>query len=571
MFDRIGESERERLIDALYEVVLHPEKYDALMELWSESLTDVFGALDDAAPVEAGEALGAAITDQTIDGHFSRALAMLEKTVRIRPETPDAPAAAAAQIELAADGRVLSLNSAAEALFGADADLDAVLDAAEADDAARMKSFLAGLSQMSTDRFLSAFTFIGAEGRSFHFAAFAEQTASAVPRIALRALSIEWTEALARDLGEAFGLSPAELDVVRALAFGASTSDIARNTSRSLNTIRTQIKSALKKTRSSTQADLVRLIALLAQVAPPDHAPPRQASLASPDQERLRLPDGRTMELLSLGAPNGRPFIFIHGMLAGATMTWNIAHLLHHFDLRMICPVRAGFGGSDPIRDPARAPLTYAEDLTAAMDHLGVRQAPVLALMSGAVYAFAAASLIPGRFSGLLIVSGGVPITNTKQFSRMAPRQRVVAYTARYTPHILPTILRAGVAQLDEGGAGRFMRALYPIGCRDREVIDAHGLSSLLGDGYRFSVRGGWRGFAADAYHVVRDWTTLAQSSSAPATHLHGALDPVVSIESVRAFCAARPASQLVEHADAGQLLFYQKPRAALNALTKLV
>ena len=66
--------------------------------------------------------------------------------------------------------------------------------------------------------------------------------------------------ALPAQLMEVYGLSPAEAQVAVALADGQSPADIARHRAASINTVRSQLASAMAKTAVSRQADLVALV-----------------------------------------------------------------------------------------------------------------------------------------------------------------------------------------------------------------------------------------------------------------------------------------------------------------------
>jgi DNA-binding CsgD family transcriptional regulator len=68
----------------------------------------------------------------------------------------------------------------------------------------------------------------------------------------------------AKTLREIYGITPAEARVVLALARGATLREIASELGTSVATVRTQVKSALEKTRTRRQAELVALVHSLA-------------------------------------------------------------------------------------------------------------------------------------------------------------------------------------------------------------------------------------------------------------------------------------------------------------------
>jgi len=62
------------------------------------------------------------------------------------------------------------------------------------------------------------------------------------------------------DLAELFGLSPAEARVAAAMMTGKSLSDIATSSGLQITTVRTQLRSILKKVGVRRQFDLVRML-----------------------------------------------------------------------------------------------------------------------------------------------------------------------------------------------------------------------------------------------------------------------------------------------------------------------
>lgn len=68
-----------------------------------------------------------------------------------------------------------------------------------------------------------------------------------------------------------FDLTPAELGVVQAIVAGQTVGTIARQTRRSVETVRSQLKSAMAKTGCSRQVDLVLLVRQLTDHAPRQH------------------------------------------------------------------------------------------------------------------------------------------------------------------------------------------------------------------------------------------------------------------------------------------------------------
>ena len=96
------------------------------------------------------------------------------------------------------------------------------------------------------------------------------------------------------------------------------------------------------------------------------------------------------------------------------------------------------FGSAAGARgDIETAPDRFAADIEDLLDHLGIECVGLVGHKAGSVYAFAAAARLGDRAGVVVSVAGGVPIISSEQFSDMSARQRLVAYTARYTPKLV--------------------------------------------------------------------------------------------------------------------------------------
>ena len=113
------------------------------------------------------------------------------------------------------------------------------------------------------------------------------------------------------------------------------------------------------------------------------------------------------------------------------------------------------------------------------------------------------------------------------------------------------------------------MTPLYAKGSRDREMIDRLGIAETILDGYRYTVAQGPKAFHIDAWHVTRNWSALVDASTCPVHMIHGSEDPVVTIDSVRAFAAARNRVTLHELTGEGQLILYGRPDSVLAEVAR--
>jgi len=86
--------------------------------------------------------------------------------------------------------------------------------------------------------------------------------------------------------------------------------------------------------------------------------------------EQLTLPDGRIVEYLVSGAPDGFPFVWIHGTPGAYLPVPSLTTVCKSKGLKVITLSRAGYGGSS--RRKGRSVVDAVDDIKAVNEHLGV-------------------------------------------------------------------------------------------------------------------------------------------------------------------------------------------------------
>ena len=114
-----------------------------------------------------------------------------------------------------------------------------------------------------------------------------------------------WTDEVSAVLVRAFGLTPAEVAVLRQLTAGETVAGIARATGRREGTIRTQLHALLAKTGARTQAELMRIATLLLNSVPCGVEPSRPAPFRPlrPPAPADAPAGRRRMDVVTYGAP----------------------------------------------------------------------------------------------------------------------------------------------------------------------------------------------------------------------------------------------------------------------------
>ncbi|KEJ88142.1 alpha/beta hydrolase [Sulfitobacter donghicola] len=556
------------LIESIYRIALEPQTYDSFMGHWDEFILGQISKLN-TLQAEA-DTLDAAFDNAEITKHFSIAMQLLEQAGRPEPET-EAPTARRNIPQLVFDrsGLLVWHNNAARSVF--DIKPSATLDNFDLSDTHRKQLISLFAGKMLARTLLVRIS--PSEGGKPLPMAF-QLSASSHNEQLFTGTQVRqtWPEKTGKLLENGFGLSASEIDICELLIQGQSLAEIAETRESALGTVRTQMKKILSKTDSSGQVELVNLLHSTMRLAEQEATTSVPAAKIPDRVLNIHLKD-RLMPVETFGDPNGTPVIFFHGMLDGNMMTKELRTLLHDRGFHLLSPVRPSFGTAQPDNSGpiGSAPARFAHDIGTLMKEIGAKRPIFLGHMAGAVYAYAAAAELGDQVRGLLSVSGGIPITSASQFASMSVRQRVVALTARYTPRILPFVIRAGINQLDNDGERQFLNSLYQNSPFDMRTLADLEIRDIVLSGYHFTIAQGHRAFEIDSYHVVRDWSPILSESHHQIELLHGVGDPVVSIASVEAFKdRLSNRARLTTFDDTGQLVLYEKPKEVVAALERL-
>jgi len=400
---------------------------------------------------------------------------------------------------------------------------------------------------------------------------------------------LHWPEGAADTLRAAFGLTRTEAEVMMALTESRTLRDIAASRGRSVDTIRSQVKAIQTKTEARGQNDLLRLAMTAMQFAPQETRGTRADAVIGARVARggtdlpplpfrtLARPCGRGMDYLELGDPGGRPVVYFcsnHGLCRWPGAAERAAV---RAGLRIIVPIRPGVGGSDPLGKAEDRTGTVARDTLALMDHLGVRAAHLLVLDEDMIFAARMFTLAPGRVRGVLGVAALLPLTRREQYERMGRWHRFVLGTARFTPQLLPVLVRAGFAMARHVGKAEFVRLVYAGSeadtrmTRDPAIFEAvdSGSDIVLSDG-----RDTARAYGQEVSAVHRhDWRREFEQmrDRVPVTDLIGDQDQAISAATLAEFREDYPWVEIEVVAGGGSFLFFQKWPEILRRLERFM
>lgn len=348
-----------------------------------------------------------------------------------------------------------------------------------------------------------------------------------------------WPDRFGALLQETFGLTLAEIEIVRGLTLGLPIRDIAGLRGRSVDTVRTQMRSIQSKTETHSQAELLRMVlGLMGLVLTPNDAGPNEAALP----QGLILPDGRRIDWIEFGDPAGRPVLHLHGDfgLSRWTPAAERAARLRH--VRVVVPIRAGYGRSDPLPPAADPALVTALDLVALVDHLGIGRCAVLALGADLRFALTLARIRPQLMSGIVACALDLPASAAGHEARPDLWPGLLADTARMSPEMLAFIVKAAAALGRQAGKERFLLSLCGGAASDRAALRHPDVRGALLDGTDICLGPGasaHEAFARSRIEAAEDWSRLLQVAKVPVHLLQGEDDPIApprAVERLSAF-----------------------------------
>jgi len=128
--------------------------------------------------------------------------------------------------------------------------------------------------------------------------------------------------------------------------------------------------------------------------------------------------DGRRLEFLVEGDPEGLPLVLHHGT-PGAGVTWpEVSATARDRGLALVMYTRAGYGGST--RRAGRSVADIADDVVDLLEHLGQEEFVTLGWSGGGPHALACGALLRGRCLAAATGAGVGPYLNDGELDFLA-------------------------------------------------------------------------------------------------------------------------------------------------------
>ncbi len=570
--ENTAHNSNEMLIDLAYSMAVEPQRLNALSRILDERLHALHSEpalVDGDVKPQEQDSL------DKITSHFERAFDLLERQGRRFNYATGSSRFIDSDTRPSAlfleNGQVFHANSAAsEILDFADGKIPTP-ERFEVGQYDRLIRDLKTLENHEFDKIISVYNLLSKDGD--------EQIKMALSRAVgykgqtigrLCTFHIKWLPEMGSQFQAGFELTDVEIAITKAVVSGVSLKDLAETRGRSLATIRTQTKVLLSKLGLHSQVELACLYSGFTQF---NLKSPIEQSKAADNKEPWRtkftmtLPDKRILQYEMAGPPKGRPVLFFHALIGGLTLTQAMRDALLAQNIRLVMVWRPSFAGSSPDGKLQNSPERFAASIEYLLDHLSIDKCQIIGSISGAIYAYACAQLLPKRILGIVNCGGCVPVVTQAQFKKMDTPSRVSLYVARYTPRLLPMLMRAMMTSIDSGFDDEFVQELYAESPYDSEILRDDELKPLIRKSFPVSTVQGNLPFVRDIQVQASKWGHLLKGVTCPVTLLHSDQDPAFSLSSVKAFMQDKPNFTLISKPKSGQLIFFQHAKAIFAAL----
>lgn len=568
------------ILDRLYEIALEPAALDDFIDLWHDLGLDMRYAPPDPDRETRG-------FDDIYGTHLSRAQMIQQRDDTARPDLADLlkPYDNLAAFVVGPALKVLAANSGALRTYGAkpgDA-LDQLCLPAE------FQSVLGRTVQevlgtpARAEKLLR--TDMADRGDTVLFRVM-RLTASATdgPAVMVVSTHFHWRDTISALLGNVFQLTQAEQDIVRLLVQGKDAKTIAQIRKTSEGTARGQLKSILSKMNLRSQTDIIRLVMTLGEFPKGMTDQEDDSPNAQPSQHWLEaevwkpfksvtLPDGRILTYHDMGPPTGHPVLMTH--MGSCMVRWprSMLRLAFAGNLRVICPIRAGYGYSTPPPAPYDPLQTASDDMAHLLRHLGIARLPLVA--QGTDFPFAAdmAERHPGMITALIGVGARPCLPGGAHLNAPGRWQRFFVSTARHAPHLVQFASRAVMAMSKRIGAKAMLRQLCKESAADLALLQQPATAEVLEANLELMAgksTNAAQAFASEFIAFQQDWSGKIEAlRDLPVRIFLAEQDPTIDIADLARLSSAYPWMQMETVPDAGLALMYQIPAPLITHMAQ--
>lgn len=280
-----------------------------------------------------------------------------------------------------------------------------------------------------------------------------------------------------------------------------------------------------------------------------------------------KLPDGRTLEYLVEGDPDGFPLVLHHGTPGSGLTHPRASEAARERGLALVLYSRAGYGDSTP--NPDRTVADVAADIAGVLDDLDRDEFVTLGWSGGGPHSLACAALLPERCRAAATGAGVAPFhaDGLDFLDGMGP-ENIVEFNAALAGRAeLQPFLEKEAAKYTSVSAEEIADALgglvSPV---DRAYATGEFAARLLAS-FKRGVTHGVEGWADDDLAFTRPWGFDLDRISVPVSVWQGAEDRMVPFAHGRWLAAHVAGAREHLYDDEGHLSLWNKLDAIFDDL----
>ena len=373
---------------------------------------------------------------------------------------------------------------------------------------------------------------------------------------------VHWSDTLLRRLGNAFGLTDTETQVLAGYLKNKTPKEIADARGRSPETVKAQSKSILRKAGCARIADVVQLSAglayMLRQMPDQDQADFFD-SWATPTEHLTTFKRGRrTVGYYTYGSGR-RVIVFLHALIQGPFFHESFLDRLDAHDTMVLAPSRPAYGHTSAPPTDSAFNETALQDALAVIERHTEGEVHLVAHQLGTSHAVRLANALGPRAASLILINGGVPLRR-EYFDGMDRRVRFAAMSARYAPAVLKLTNALGLRNFRKRGVRLFIVDRYRKSPIDMKALHQPGVMEFHALGCFHSCEQGGAPYLLDELSKHADWSDDLKAVPCPQYWLQPENCQIVTAENVRRVTDSLPNAQYTLEPNCGSILLYERP-----------
>jgi pimeloyl-ACP methyl ester carboxylesterase len=263
-----------------------------------------------------------------------------------------------------------------------------------------------------------------------------------------------------------------------------------------------------------------------------------------PMLHKVRLSDGRILNVAEYGDGLGEPMLFLHGTPGSHLLAGLIAEEARANGFRVFAPDRPGLGESSPHLE--RTYGTFAQDLAEMLDHFNLPKAHLVGISGGGPYALAAAARIPERLKTLVLLSPWwFPYGHKKATDGLNPLFKLYAWLVRSAFRFTRPMSRLAAKLASSMPEKLIEQMIQHAPVDDQMLLASPAVQLQIEADITMSFRQGWEGQWREAVLCFEKPDIDVASITLPVTIFHGAEDNVVPLHYAEKLAAQLPNATL--------------------------